>query len=143
MNKLAFLLYLKGEITMEPKKLHLKRRFAIQATPLGKLFQYLNDIITDRTVEYHYDKEGTITVVNRQTVQPHIKTQKFNIYYHEETQLFTIMIILFFDVLKYPIPHKPISVTTELRHAMNSDHDIAQLAHLIHYYMDTNNIPTL
>lgn len=128
---------------MEPKKLQLKKEFRMDLKPLGKLYSYLNDIITNRPVQYHYDKEGTIAVVNRQASKPHIKQQKFNIYYDNETQLFTIMIVVLFDVLKYPIPHKPISVTTELRHSVSSDRDIAQLAHLIHYYMDTNNIPTI
>ena len=128
---------------MKPKKLQLKRRFATQATPLGKLFQYLNDIITDRQIQFQYSKEDALTVVTQQTSKPHIQQQKFEIYYDEEMQLFTIMIIVSFDVLKYPIPYKPLRVITELRHAMNSDHDIAQLAHMIHYYMDTNNIPTI
>lgn len=128
---------------MEFKKLHSKRRFAMRAPELGKLFQYLNDIITDRTIEFQYDETDTLTVINQQTSKPHIKQQKFDICYDEETQLFTICIIVSFDVLKYPIPHQPVRVITELRHAINSDYDIAQLAHMIHYYMDTNNIPTI
>lgn len=128
---------------MEPKKLHLKRRFAMQAKPLGKLFQYLNDIITDRTIEFQYDETDTLTVINKQVSKPHITQQKFDICYDEETQLFTIFIIVSFDTFKYPIPHQPVRVITELRHAIDSDHDIAQLAHMIHYYMDTNNIPTI
>ena len=128
---------------MEPKKLHLKKRFAMQSTELGKLFQYLNNIITDRTIEFQYDKTGTLTVINQQVSKPHIKQQKFDIWYDEEHQLFTIFVIVSFDVLKYPIPHQPVKVITELRHTINSDHDIAQLAHMIHYYMDTNNIPTI
>lgn len=128
---------------MEPKKLHLKRRFAMQAKPLGKLFQYLNDIITDRTIEFQYDETDTLTVINKQVSKPHITQQKFDICYDEETQLFTIFIIVSFDTFKYPIPHQPVRVITELRHAIDSDHDIAQLAHMIRYYMDTNNIPTI
>lgn len=128
---------------MEPKKLHLKRRFAMQAKPLGKLFQYLNDIITDRTIEFQYDETDTLTVINKQVSKPHITQQKFDICYDKETQLFTIFIIVSFDTFKYPIPHQPVRVITELRHAIDSDHDIAQLAHMIHYYMDTNNIPTI
>lgn len=128
---------------MEPKKLHLKRRFAMQAKPLGKLFQYLNDIITDRTIEFQYDETDTLTVINKQVSKPHITQQKFDICYDEETQLFTIYIIVSFDTFKYPIPHQPVRVITELRHAIDSDRGIAQLAHMIHYYMDTNNIPTI
>lgn len=128
---------------MNPKELHLKRRFAIQSTELGKLFKYLNDIIIDRTIQFQYDKTGTLTVINEHVEKPNIKQQKFDIWYDEENQLFTIFVTVSFDVLKYPIPHQPVKVITELRHAINSDHDIAQLAHMIHYYMDTNNIPTI
>ena len=63
---------------MEPKKLQLKKEFRMDLKPLGKLYSYLNDIITDRPVQYHYDKEGAIAVVNRNTSKPHIKKQKFN-----------------------------------------------------------------
>ena len=128
---------------MEPKKLHLMRRFAMQSTELGKLFKYLGDIITDRTIQFQYDKTGTLTVINEHVNKPHIKQQKFDIWYDEENQLFTIFVTVSFDVLKYPIPHQPVKVITELRHAIDGDHDIAQLAHMIHYYMDTNNIPTI
>lgn len=128
---------------MKPKKIQLKKEYDIPLNPFGKLFKYLHDIITDRTIEFQYDETDTLTVINQQTSKPHIKQQKFDICYDEETQLFTIFIIVSFDVLKYPIPHQPVRVITEVRHAINSDHDIAQLAHMIHYYMDTNNIPTI
>lgn len=129
---------------MKPKKPQLKQEYDIPLNPFGKLFKYLHDIITDRTVEFQYDnKTDTLTVINQQVSKPHIKQQKFDIWYDEEHQLFTIFVIVSFDVLKYPIPHQPVKVITELRHTINSDHDIAQLAHMIHYYMDTNNIPTI
>ena len=128
---------------MEPKKLQLKKECEMQPTPLGKLFKHLNNIITDRTIQFQYDKTGTLTVINEHVEKPHIKQQKFDIWYDEENQLFTIFVIVSFDVLKYPIPHQPVKVITELRHTIDSDHNIAQLAHMIHYYMNTNNIPTI
>ena len=99
---------------MKPKKIQLKKEYDIPLNPFGKLFKYLHDIITARTIEFQYDNKTV-----------------------------TIFIIVSFDTFKYPIPHQPVRAITELRHAIDSDHDIAQLAHMIHYYMDTNNIPTI
>ena len=128
---------------MNYKEPHLKIKFATPSIPFSMLFQYLKDIITDRTIQFHYNQKDTLTVINEHVDKPHIKQQTFDIYYDEGNQIFTIMVIVSFDVLKYPIPHQPVRVITELHHAIESDHDIAQLAHMIHYYMDTNNIPTL
>ena len=129
---------------MKPKKPQLKQEYDIPLNPFGKLFKYLHDIITDRTVEFQYDnKTDTLTVINQQVSKPHIAQQKFDICYDEENQLFTIFIIVSFDTFNYPIPHQPVRVITELHHAIDRDHNIAQLAHMIHYYMDTNNIPTI